>query len=129
ADTGLLSFTEMLDRVHRIVEAVRIPVIVDADTGYGGLTSVARATALLERAGASAMQIEDQAIPKRCGHFEGKTVVSTEVMQARIDAAARTRRDPKFQIIARTDAPAVEGLDEAIARCEKYVEAGADVIF
>ncbi len=129
ADTGLISFSEMLSHVERIVESVTIPVVVDADTGYGGLVSLSRATALLERAGASAIQIEDQASPKRCGHFEGKRLVSTEEMQERVDAAVRTRRDPNFLVIARTDARAQEGLDGAIDRAHAYLEAGADVIF
>lgn len=129
ADTGLISFPEMLSHVERIVEAVSIPVVVDADTGYGGLTSVSRTAALLERAGASAIQIEDQAIPKRCGHFDGKRLVTTSEMQERIDAIVQTRRDPGFLVIARTDARAVEGIESAIKRAASYVEAGADVIF
>lgn len=129
ADTGLISFPEMLNHVERIVEAVTLPVVVDADTGYGGLTSVSRAAALLERAGASAIQIEDQAIPKRCGHFDGKQLVSTSEMQERVDAIVQTRRDPGFLVIARTDARAVEGVEAAIERAAAYVEAGADVIF
>jgi 2-methylisocitrate lyase-like PEP mutase family enzyme len=129
ADTGLISFPEMLAHVERIVEAVTVPVVVDADTGYGGLTSVSRTAALLERAGASAIQIEDQASPKRCGHFYGKRLVTTSEMQERIDAIVRTRRDPGFLVIARTDARAVEGIDAAIERASRYIEAGADVIF
>jgi len=129
ADTGLISFPEMLSHVERIVEAVTLPVVVDADTGYGGLVSLARTTALLERAGASAIQIEDQASPKRCGHFDGKRLVTVAEMQERVDAAVRTRRDPNFLVIARTDARAVEGFDAAIGRATSYLEAGADVIF
>ena len=129
ADTGLISFPEMLSRVERIVEAVSIPVVVDADTGYGGLTSVSRTASLLERAGASAIQIEDQAMPKRCGHFDGKQLVTTSEMQERIDAIVQTRRDPGFLVIGRTDARATEGIDAAIERALAYVEAGADVIF
>jgi 2-methylisocitrate lyase-like PEP mutase family enzyme len=129
ADTGLISFPEMLSHVERIVEAVTIPVIVDADTGYGGLVSLSRTAALLERAGASAIQIEDQASPKRCGHFDGKRLVPAQEMQQRVDAVVRTRRDPNFLVIARTDAVAVEGFEPAIARAAGYLEAGADVIF
>jgi 2,3-dimethylmalate lyase len=129
ADTGLISFPEMLSHVERIVEAVPVPVVVDADTGYGGLVSVARTAALLERAGASAIQLEDQAIPKRCGHFDGKRLVPAAEMQERVDAAVRTRRDPNFLVIARTDARAVEGFEAAIERAASYAEAGADVIF
>jgi 2,3-dimethylmalate lyase len=129
ADTGLISFPEMLSHVERIVEAVTIPVVVDADTGYGGLTSVSRTAALLERAGVSAIQIEDQATPKRCGHFDGKRLVPTTEMQERVDAIVQTRRDPGFLVIARTDARAVEGFEAAIERAASYVEAGADVIF
>lgn len=129
ADVGLVSFAEMLDRVERIVEAVSVPVIVDMDTGYGGLISISRATALMERAGASGLQIEDQQIPKRCGHFDGQTLVSAEAMQARIDAAVQTRGDDNLQVIARTDACGVEGFESAIRRAERYVEAGADGVF
>jgi 2,3-dimethylmalate lyase len=129
ADTGLISFPEMLAHVERIAEAVTVPIVVDADTGYGGLVSLSRTTSLLERAGASAIQIEDQASPKRCGHFDGKRLVSTAEMQERVDAAVRSRRDPNFLVIARTDARAVEGFDAAIERARHYVEAGADVIF
>jgi 2-methylisocitrate lyase-like PEP mutase family enzyme len=129
ADTGLISFPEMLNHVERIVEAVTVPVVVDADTGYGGLTSVSRTASLLERAGASAIQIEDQASPKRCGHFDGKRVVPVAEMQERIDAIVQTRRDPGFLVIARTDARAVEGFEAAMERAAGYVEAGADVIF
>jgi 2,3-dimethylmalate lyase len=128
-DIGLISFAEILDRVERIVEAVPLPVIVDADTGYGGLMSLSRAVSLLERAGASAIQIEDQVTPKRCGHFAGKEIVSTAEMQRRLDTAVMTRRDPNFLVIGRTDAYSVEGLDAAIERAERYVEAGADLIF
>jgi 2,3-dimethylmalate lyase len=129
ADTGLISFPEMLSHVERIVEAVTVPVVVDADTGYGGLTSVSRTAALLERAGASAIQIEDQASPKRCGHFDGKQLVPVTEMQERVDAIVQTRRDSGFLVIARTDARAVEGFEAAIERAASYVEAGADVIF
>jgi 2,3-dimethylmalate lyase len=129
ADTGLISFPEMLSHVERIAEAVTVPVVVDADTGYGGLTSVSRTASLLERAGASAIQIEDQASPKRCGHFDGKRLVPVNEMQERVDAIVQTRRDPGFLVIARTDARAVEGFEAAIERAASYVEAGADVIF
>lgn len=129
ADVGLLTFTEMLDRVQRIVEAVRVPVVVDADNGYGGLTFVGRAVSLFERAGVSGIQIEDQGIPKRCGHFGDRRLVPTSVMQARIDAAVQARRNPDVLIIARTDAVGVEGFGPAVERANRYLEAGADMIF
>ena len=128
-DVGLIGFADMLDKAGRIVEATRVPVIVDADNGYGGPVTVARAVALFENAGVSAIQLEDQGFPKRCGHFDGKSLVSVAAMQAKIDAAVNARRDPNTVIIARTDAKGVTGFDDAIKRAEAYREAGADVLF
>jgi 2,3-dimethylmalate lyase len=128
-DVGLLSMTEVDYEAARIIDAVSVPVIVDADAGYGGPLSVMRTVHALERSGAAAVQIEDQASPKRCGHFDGQTLVDVEEMVAKIRAAVHARSDPEFAIIARTDARAVEGLDQALARGSRYVEAGADVIF
>jgi 2-methylisocitrate lyase-like PEP mutase family enzyme len=129
ADVGLLSFPEILDRVERITEAVQVPVVVDADTGYGGLNFVGRAVSLFEARGVSGIQIEDQSIPKRCGHFDGRKLAPVSEMQARIDAAVSARRDPNLVIIARTDAVGIDGFDAAVERAHRYREAGADVIF
>ena len=128
-DIGLVSMTEVVEEAARICDAVDIPVIVDADTGFGGPLSVMRTVHLLEKAGAAAVQIEDQAMPKRCGHFAGQRLVEPAEMLARIDAALSARADPDLVLIARTDARSVLGFEEAIARARLYAEAGADVIF
>lgn len=128
-DIGLLTLTELLGHVAAIRNAVDVPLIVDADTGFGNPINVRRAVTELERAGADAIQLEDQTFPKRCGHFAGKDVVPTEEMTAKIRAAADARRDPDTVIIARTDARAVHGLADAIRRAAAYREAGADVLF
>lgn len=128
-DLSLLTMTEMADQVRRVTSAVSIPVIVDGDTGFGGPANIARTIREFEDAGAAGMLIEDQVFPKRCGHFAGKAVVSTEEMLDRLECALAARRDPDFVIIARTDARSVEGLDAAIARAQLYAEAGADLIF
>lgn len=112
-----------------ITRASGLPVIVDADTGYGEIESSIRTIHEYERAGAAALHVEDQVFPKRCGHLDGKTLVPTEVMCEKISAMARARNHPDFVIIARTDAHGVHGIDEAIARANAYREAGADVIF
>lgn len=127
-DLGLTSFKEVLDQVQYIVEAVEVPIIVDADTGFGNALSVRRVVRALERAGASAAQLEDQEFPKRCGHFDGKHVVSTDEMLGKIRAALDARTSPDFLIVARTDARAELGLAEAIERGERFAEAGADII-
>ena len=127
-DLGLTSFKEVLDQVQYIVDAVEVPVIVDADTGFGNAVSAGRVVRLLERAGAAAAQLEDQEFPKRCGHFDGKRVVSTEEMVGKIKAAVDARTSDNFLIVGRTDARAELGLDEAIERAERFVEAGADII-
>ncbi|MCX6413342.1 MAG: oxaloacetate decarboxylase [Actinobacteria bacterium] len=128
-DIGLVSQTEMLQQVARMVEATNLPLIVDADTGYGAVPSVIRTVQLLERAGASALQLEDQVMPKRCGHFDGHRLVDSAEMQAKIAAAVAARRDPHLLLIARTDARGVYGLDDALRRGHAYLKAGADALF
>jgi 2-methylisocitrate lyase-like PEP mutase family enzyme len=128
-DVGLLTMSEMVDNVHRIVEAVDIPVIADADTGYGNPINVVRTVREYERAGVAAIHIEDQVAPKKCGHMEGKQVVAAPEMAQKIRAAVDARRSTDFLIIARTDAAAVEGLDAAVERGHIYREAGADLLF
>jgi 2,3-dimethylmalate lyase len=128
-DLGLTTMTEVVQQVQRIADAVSVPIIADADTGYGGALNVVRTVREMERAGVAAIQVEDQVSPKRCGHFEGKEVVPTGEMLQRIAAAIYARRDPDLVIVARTDARAVEGLDATIERARAYVAAGADVIF
>ena len=129
-DLGLVTMSEMVMVAERICEVVDVPVIADADTGYGGVHNVARTVAAYERAGVAAIQIEDQQFPKRCGHFEGKEVVSADEMVERVVAARRARSgDDGIVIIARTDAVAVEGIENAIVRARTYGEAGADLLF
>src|SRR5436853_3245596 len=128
-DIGLLSLTEVAQLAGYIAEAVRIPCIVDADTGFGGAENVTRTIRELERAGLAGCHIEDQEFPKRCGHLAGKSLVDLEEMVGKIKAAVAARRDPDFMIIARTDARAVEGFDRAVERAEEYLAAGADAIF
>jgi len=128
-DMGALSFGEILDRVRRICDAVSIPIIADADTGYGGPLNVIRTMREFERAGVSAVQLEDQEWPKKCGHEPGRKVASTNEMVQRIRAAADARVDPDVLIVARTDAIALEGYEAALERAERYREAGADVLF
>lgn len=128
-DVGLLTMSEMADNAQRIAEASGLPLIADADTGYGGPLNVQRTVRSYERAGVAAMHIEDQQWPKRCGHLEGKTLITAEQMAANIRAACDARVDSDFMIIARTDAIAVEGFERALARAKIYEEAGADIIF
>ena len=128
-DISLLTLSEMVGHAERLSEATDIPFLMDADTGYGGVLNVARTVREMERAGAAGLFIEDQVFPKRCGHMEGKQVVATEDMIAKIKAALDARSDPDFIIMARTDALAVSGIHEAIERGNLYREAGADVIF
>ena len=128
-DIGLLTLTEVADLAGYIAKAVKIPAIVDADTGFGGAENVARAICELERAGLAGCHIEDQEFPKRCGHLAGKSIVDIEEMVGKIKAAIHARRDLDFMIIARTDARAVEGFDRAVERAGKYMAAGADAIF
>jgi len=128
-DLGLLSPREIVDRLANIVEQAGVPVIADADTGYGNALNVRRAVREFERAGVAAFHLEDQTFPKRCGHYDDKTVVPTEEMVQKLRAARDALADPDLVLIARTDALAVEGLDAAIARAQAYYAAGADVIF
>jgi carboxyvinyl-carboxyphosphonate phosphorylmutase len=128
-DVGLLTMSEMVDNAHRIAEAVAIPVIADADTGYGNPLSVIRTVREYEAAGVDAIHIEDQVMPKKCGHMEDKRVIPAPEMAAKVAAAVAARRSPEFLIIARTDARARLGLDEALRRARLYREAGADLLF
>ncbi len=128
-DISFLTLPEMVDHLARLTDTVDIPILVDGDTGHGGVLNVARTVREFERAGAAALFIEDQVFPKRCGHMDGKQVVGREDMVAKIKAALDARKDPDLVITARTDALAVLGADEAIERANLYREAGADVIF
>jgi 2-methylisocitrate lyase-like PEP mutase family enzyme len=128
-DLGFAGLAEMADSVRQMAGAVRIPLIADADTGYGGALAVQRTVRAYEAAGAAALHLEDQVSPKRCGHLAGKDVVPPEEMVARIRAAAEARTDPDLLLIARTDAIAVTGFDDALARARAYARAGADVLF
>jgi len=128
-DQGFVGLAEMADHTARIRDAVRVPLIVDADTGFGNALNVRHAVRTLERAGADCIQLEDQIAPKRCGHFEGKAVISTEEAVSKIKAAVDARRDPDLLILARTDACAVLGFEAAIERAQQFAEAGADILF
>ena len=128
-DIGLLTLTEVARLAGYIADAVRIPALADADTGFGGPENVARTVHTFERAGLAGMHLEDQTFPKRCGHLTGKELVPAEEMIARITAAVQARRDGDFLLVARTDARSVEGLDAAVRRAQDYVQAGADAIF
>jgi 2-methylisocitrate lyase-like PEP mutase family enzyme len=128
-DLGFISLPEIAQHTTTIREAVNIPVLVDADTGFGNALNVRHCVRVLEHAGADAIQIEDQTVPKKCGHFSNKFVIPTEEMTAKIKAAVDARTSGDFLIIARTDALAVEGFEAAIERAQRYIEAGADVTF
>ena len=128
-DIGLRSFTEVMDRVEKIVDASGLPVVADADTGFGGSANVERTVRLMERAGVAAFHIEDQTFPKRCGHLDDKSLVDAGEMARKVHIARQTLADADTLVIARTDAIAVEGFDAAIARAELYLKAGADMIF
>ena len=128
-DNGLVTLSELAEHVAAIREVFAGPLVVDADTGFGNALNMLRTVRLLERAGADALQIEDQVFPKRCGHFSGKDVIPSAEMVAKVKAAVDARRDPDLLIIARTDAIAPEGYEAAIARAIAYREAGADVTF
>lgn len=128
-DLGLLGMEQVVERVAAMCDAVDIPVIADADTGYGNALNTQRAVQAFERAGVAAIHLEDQQFPKRCGHYEDKSLVPAAEMAGKLRAARDAARDPGFVLIARTDAIAVEGLDGALARAHAYREAGADVIF
>ncbi|WP_187299315.1 methylisocitrate lyase [Nitrospira moscoviensis] len=128
-DIGLLTLTDVTAEAGRIAQAVSIPTIVDADTGYGGPQAAAEAATAFEEAGLAGMQIEDQEEAKKCGHLPGKRLVPVADMAAKIEAAVHARRDPNFLIVARTDARGVEGFDAAVRRALTYAEAGADALF
>jgi methylisocitrate lyase len=128
-DIGLLSMTEVVRLAGYVANAVTIPAVVDADTGFGGAENLARTVRELEKAGLAGCHIEDQEFPKRCGHLAGKSVVDVEEMVGRINAAVAARRDEDFMIVARTDVRAVEDFDHAVERARRYLKAGADAIF
>ncbi len=128
-DLGLITQSDMVDHIFRVGEATTLPLIVDGDTGFGSVTNVVRTVRRYERAGAAAIQLEDQVFPKRCGHLDGKEVIDAEQFAARIAAACDARVDDRFKIIARTDAIQTDGLDAAIDRANLYASAGADVVF
>jgi len=128
-DIGLLSMTEVTQQLHYICQSVTVPVIADADTGFGEGLVLWRTVEECERAGVAGIHIEDQQMPKRCGHLDGKTLVSRDDMVKKIHTAVRARQDPRFLLIARTDARAVEGFDAAVDRARAYIDAGADMIF
>ncbi len=128
-DVGLLTLTEFADEARRIAAATTLPLLCDADTGFGEALNVERTVRLLENAGAAGLHLEDQQLPKRCGHLSGKQLVAPEVMAAKVRAAVAARRDPDFVIIARTDARGVNGFDDAVQRARLYLQAGADAIF
>ena len=129
SDVGLVSASEVHDTLAAVTDRIQIPVIVDADTGFGNALNVQRTIRNFERAGAAAIQIEDQSFPKRCGHLDGKTLISKDEMVGKIKAAIDARKETNTLIIARTDARGVEGLSEAIDRAQAYQEAGADILF
>jgi 2-methylisocitrate lyase-like PEP mutase family enzyme len=128
-DIGLTTLTEISDTVAAISDVVSLPLLVDADTGFGNALNMRRTVRVLERAGAAGIQIEDQVFPKKCGHFSGKAVIPLAEMVQRIKAAVDSRNDQDFQVVARTDARAIEGLEAAIARAHAFIEAGADATF
>jgi 2-methylisocitrate lyase-like PEP mutase family enzyme len=128
-DIGLTTLTEIANAVSAISDAIKLPLMVDGDTGFGNAVNMHRTIKVLERAGAAAIQIEDQVFPKKCGHFNGKEVIPCAEMVAKIKAAVDARTDADFQIIARTDARAIEGIDKAIERAHAFIEAGADATF
>ena len=128
-DFGVLSQTEMFEHIRRICRVTSVPVFADADTGYGGPVEARRTMQLWEEAGASALHLEDQVQPKKCGHFAGKELIPVNEMQQKLRAMLEARKDPDFFIIARTDAVAVTGVDDAIARLKSYAEVGADGLY
>ena len=129
SDVGLVSVSEVHDTLAAVTDRIKIPIIVDADTGFGNALNVQRTIRNFERAGAAAIQIEDQSFPKRCGHLDGKVLIKTDEMVGKVKAAVDARKTSDTLIIARSDARAVEGLQEAIDRAHTYEEAGADILF
>jgi len=128
-DQGFMGLAEIADHTARIRDAVSVPLIVDADTGFGNALNARHTVRTLERAGADCIQFEDQVAPKRCGHFSGKEVIATEEAVSKIKAAVDARQDPDLLIMARTDAAAVHGFEAAVERAQKFAEAGADILF
>lgn len=128
-DVGLLTLTEFVDHARILTQATSLPLLCDADTGFGEALNVERTVHLFESAGVAGIHLEDQQLPKRCGHLSGKSLVEPEAMAAKIRAAVAARQDPDFVIIARTDARGVSGFDDAVRRAKVYLDAGADVIF
>ena len=128
-DQGFMGLAEIADHTARIRDAVSVPLIVDADTGFGNALNVRHTVRTLERAGADCIQFEDQVAPKRCGHFSGKEVIATEEAVSKIKAAVDARQDQDLLIMARTDAAAVHGFEAAVERAQKFAEAGADILF
>ena len=128
-DIGLLTMSEVIERARQVVSAVKIPVIADADTGYGNALNLVRAVREFERAGVAAIHIEDQVTPKRCGHLEGKEVISLAEMEQKLVAALEARSDPDFAIIGRTDSRAIYGLEDAIQRARAFARLGVDAVF
>ncbi|MBG9388077.1 isocitrate lyase/PEP mutase family protein [Caenimonas aquaedulcis] len=128
-DFSYAGLNEIADHTARIRDVVALPLVVDADTGFGNAMNVRHTVKVLERSGADAIQMEDQAFPKKCGHFDGKAVISAAEMASKIKAAVDAREDPDFLVIGRTDARGVEGFEAAIERAHRYAEAGADILF
>ena len=128
-DQGFMGLAEIAEATSRIRDAVRLPLIVDMDTGFGNALNTYHSVRILERAGADCIQLEDQVAPKRCGHFSGKEVISTEEAVSKIKAAVDARTDPDFLIMARTDAAATHGFEAAVERAQRFAEAGADILF
>jgi methylisocitrate lyase len=128
-DIGLLTLNDFAEQAAVLARATALPLLCDADTGFGEAVNVARTVRLYEDAGAAGLHLEDQVLPKRCGHLSGKALVDTAAMSAKVRAAVASRRDPDFVVVARTDARSVEGFDAAVARARAYLEAGADMIF
>ena len=128
-DQGFMGLAEIAEATSRIRDAVRLPLIVDMDTGFGNALNTYHSVRILERAGADCIQLEDQVAPKRCGHFSGKEVISTEEAVSKIKAAVDARTDPDFMIMARTDAAATHGFEAAVERAMRFAEAGADILF
>lgn len=128
-DQGFMGLADIADHTARIRDAVELPLIVDADTGFGNALNVRHTVRVLERAGADCIQFEDQVAPKRCGHFSGKEVISTEEAVSKIKAAVDARRDQALLIMARTDAAATQGFEAAVERAQRFAEAGADILF
>jgi methylisocitrate lyase len=128
-DVGLLTVTEFAEQARVLADATSLPLLCDADTGFGEAINVERTVRLYEQAGAAGLHLEDQVLPKRCGHLTGKSVIEPRAMAAKVRAAVAARRDPGFVIVARTDARSVEGFESAVDRASLYFEAGADMIF